>query len=60
MCENVEDEQTKYGDEDVMYWRMGGNQELVEQGREGMAEAALISDNSAAIVSMYLANIEGF
>lgn len=60
MCENDEDEQTEYGDEDVMYWRMGGNQELVEQEREGMAEAALISDNSAAIVSMYLANVEGF
>jgi len=41
-----------------MYWRTGGNQELMEQGKEDTAEAAVISDNSAGIVSMHLTNIE--
>lgn len=35
-----------------MYWRTGGHRELVEGGKEDKAEAAVISDNSAGILSM--------
>lgn len=47
-------------DEDITYWRMWGNQGLVEQGREDTAEAVVISGNNAGMVSMHLTNIEGF
>lgn len=46
--------------EDIMYWRKGENQGLVEQGREDTAAAVAISGSNAGMVSMHLTNIEGF